>query len=126
MPLPDINYVSKAVVEGWVDGDTVDMDVDLWFKFHAHMRFRLLGIDTPERGRPGYVEATQFNASHLPAGTVTKIQSTKPQKYDKYGRYLVDIEMLDGRILNAVLIEEGLAVPYDGGTKPTSQSLGDS
>lgn len=121
----EVNYVSKAQVLDWVDGDTVDLEVDLWFRFYARMRFRLNGIDTPERGKPGYKEATKFNEEHAPVDSFILIQSMKPSKSDrygadKYGRYLIDIQLPDGRILNDLLVEVSLAVPYDGGTKSPS------
>ena len=41
-------YVYRAKARRIVDGDTVDMDVDLGFFVSVRIRFRLKGIDTPE------------------------------------------------------------------------------
>ena len=112
----ELNYVFKAKVIKWVDGDTVDLDVDLGFRFHAEMRFRLLGLDTPERGQLNYREATEFAKSLAPVDKIVLIQTVKDEKADKYGRYLVTVES-DGIVVNAKLLESGLAKYYDGGKK---------
>ena len=41
-----------------VDGDTVDLDVDLGFHVHTKIRGRLVGVDTPERGHRDWERAT--------------------------------------------------------------------
>jgi micrococcal nuclease len=112
----ELNYIYKAKVVRWVDGDTVDLDVDLGFRFHANMRFRLLGLDTPERGQLNYVEASNLSKSLAPVDKTVLIQTVKDEKADKYGRYLVTIES-DGVSVNASLLEQHLAKPYDGGHK---------
>ena len=45
-------YEYVARITAVVDGDTFDADVDLGFRIRVAMRFRLYGIDTPERGDP--------------------------------------------------------------------------
>ena len=59
------DYRYKCEVQRCVDGDTVDADLDLGFHMTARIRFRLAGIDTPERGEPGYQEATEHLESLL-------------------------------------------------------------
>ena len=81
-------YTYLATVDRWVDGDTVDMVIDLGFRMSTHQRFRLLGVDTPERGEPNWAEATACCNAVLPAGSQICIQSLKT---DKYGRWLVDL-----------------------------------
>ena len=112
----EVNYVFRAKVIRWVDGDTVDLDVDLGFRYHAEMRFRLLGLDTPERGKINYREATEFAQSLAPVDKIVLIQTVKDEKVDKYGRYLVTVES-DSIVVNAKLLESGLAKAYDGGHK---------
>lgn len=112
----EVNYIFNAKVVRWVDGDTVDLDVDLGFHFHASMRFRLLGLDTPERGQINYREATEFSKALAPVDKSVLIQTVKDEKADKYGRYLVTIES-DNVVVNAKLLESGLAKAYDGGHK---------
>lgn len=114
------SYQYEAVVVRWVDGDTVILDVDLGFKVRHEAAFRLTGVDTPERGRPGWAEASAYCRTWCPAGSRVLIDSAPPT--DKYGRYLVTIQYQDhwGRhaVLNWQLIDQGLAVRYDGGKKP--------
>lgn len=81
-------YQYRATVVRWIDGDTVDLDVDLGFHVITRQRFRLLGVDTPERGEPGYGEARQCAESVLPTGAVVTVETIKT---DKYGRWLADL-----------------------------------
>lgn len=104
-----IPYIYPAIITRWVDGDTVWMDVDLGFRFHAVLDFRLYGINTPERGKPGWIEANQAVARMAPVGTPVIIQSRKAP--DKYGRWLADI-WVSGVHINAELVQGGFAVPY--------------
>jgi micrococcal nuclease len=106
-----IEYKYWARVIRWVDGDTVELDVDLGFFVHTRPICRLLGVNTPEKGQPGWAEATAWCRLRAPAGTSVIIRSRLPE--DKYGRPLVDL-MVDGWWLNAGLLSEGLAVPYNG------------
>jgi len=100
-----------------VDGDTVDLDVDLGFHIIVRDRFRLYGINTPERGKPGYKEATSFVTNWFSGQTIPNsayIQSEKPLQ-DKYGRYLVKIYPTSDFIaptLNDLLIQNNFAVVY--------------
>jgi micrococcal nuclease len=112
----EVNYVFNAKVIRWVDGDTVDLDVDLGFRFRANMRFRLLGVDTPERGQVNYTKASDLSKSLAPVDKTVLIQTVKDEKADKYGRYLVTV-VSDGVEVNAMLVEQNLAKPYFGGHK---------
>lgn len=105
-------YQYSATVIRWVDGDTVDLRVDLGFKMWAETRFRLLGIDTPERGQANWAEARKFAESLAPAGHAVKIATKRDG--DKYGRWLVEITLDDGSTVNGQLLASGLAVPYEG------------
>jgi micrococcal nuclease len=107
-------YEYKARVVRWIDGDTVDLNVDLGFRLTMAERFRLDGIDTPERGKAGYDTAKMRAAELAPVGTDVLIQTAKA---DKYGRWLAAIWTDVGPTVNHVLVEEGLAKPYYGGHK---------
>lgn len=117
MSAPVPAYVYNATVLRWVDGDTVDLDIDLGFHVHTNSRCRLLGIDTPERGRTNWAEASAYAKKAAPAGTGVVIESQLSA--DKYGRLLVTVHVGD-RIINQSLIDAGLAVSYGGGHKPDS------
>lgn len=90
-----------------VDGDTLDVQLDVGFDFRTDQRLRLYGIDTPERGRPGYMEAKAW----LQERTLFKPIQVITYKKDSFGRWL-SIVYADGENLNDQLITEGLAVPY--------------
>lgn len=105
-----INYTYNAIVDRWVDGDTVDLRVDLGFTVWVKQRFRLDGIDTPERGMVLWKEATDRARSLAPEGSVIKVKSTKT---DKYGRYLGTLFVQgQDKTINDILVEEGLAQVY--------------
>lgn len=115
-------YAYAARVLRWVDGDTVDLRVDLGFHTYVETRFRLYGIDTPERGQKNHDQATALCNSLAPVGADVFIRSHKDA--DKYGRWLADIttkgielDNADGTNINTRLVEFGLAVRYLGGTK---------
>jgi len=104
-----------------VDGDTVDVDIDLGFSHWIHNeRIRLYGVDTPEcRTRDAQEKAAGLlakafveDALHV-GGTYTL--STKEK--GKFGRYLGVIFVSDKTSINAALVTEHLAVPYHGQSK---------
>lgn len=107
-------YTYKAKVMRWVDGDTVELRVDLGFHLWLECKFRLYGIDTPERGQPKYREATAFSTKMAPVDSSLIIRSYKDA--DKYGRWLADL-FVGPQCLNVALVASGLAVTYFGGTK---------
>lgn len=108
-------YGYRAEVVRWIDGDTVELTLDLGFRMTMRDNFRLMGIDTPERGRPGAAEATARAIELAPAGTKLTVAT---HARDKYGRYLVEV-FPDSRqeSVNVTLADEGLAVAYFGGAK---------
>ena len=84
-------YTYKLIITRWIDGDTFDAIVDLGFNIMSKIRFRLLDVDTPERGETNYHEATSCSAGVYPVGTEVTIQSIKGRATDKYGRWLVSL-----------------------------------
>lgn len=114
-----MTYYYKATVIRWVDGDTVWLEVDLGFRMKTINDFRLYCVDTPERGQPGWAEATAFVQKAAPPGTVVQIETYKDP--DKYGRWLAEVIPLGdyGSIpsLSNQLINAGLGKPYFGGKK---------
>lgn len=109
-------YIYEARVVRWVDGDTVDVDIDLGFGLiFANQRIRLYGIDTPETRTRDLEEkqrglaAKKYCEDYVPAGTKIKL---KTHKEGKYGRILGEIIVTDGpveRNLNQLLVELQLA-----------------
>lgn len=107
-----MDYVFKAYIFNVVDGDTVDAELDLGFSIKIKQRLRLNGIDTPERGQPGYQEAKEA----LTKFVLDKEVLVTTYKTSKYGQYLADIEF-DNQQINLLMIEQKYARSYSGGTK---------
>lgn len=112
------SYTYSAIVEHWADGDTVDLVVDLGFKLTTRQRFRVWGIDTPERTQPNHDEAWALAKSLAPIGSGVTIQVFKAQ--EKWGRYLCVIVNNHGVDVGQEIVAQKLAVPYFGGTKGVS------
>ena len=109
-------YSYKFNVVRVVDGDTVDVQIDLGFNTFTRQRVRLSGIDAPEiRGEPDEVEeigrqATQWLTDRLTDSEATLwLESQKGQ--GKYGRYLVTLYDHDMNI-NQQMVDLGLAWQY--------------
>lgn len=110
-------YYYNATVVRWIDGDSVWLDVDLGFRMSTTNDFRLIGIDTPERGQPNHAEATALANKLAPAGSQVCITTYRDP--DKYGRWLVAITEHGPNpvSINSQLVQAGLAKPYFGGKK---------
>lgn len=107
-------YQYAATVVRAVDGDTVDLDVALGFRISNRDRFRLTGINAPERGQLGWAEATAALATMIPAGSVVAIQTHHPttrDPKDKYGRWLATV-FFNGADINQAMVDQGHAVEY--------------
>lgn len=115
MTLP-VGYRNRARVLRWGDGDTAVLEVDVWPGDRKTVHVRLEGLDTPEKGEPGSLEATARSRSLAPEGTILEL-AAGPRPLDKYGRVLAELIMEDGISINIVLLEESLAKPYKGGSK---------
>ena len=111
-----------------VDGDTVDVDIDLGFGVWMHKeRLRINGIDTPESRTRDKEEkiyglaAKEFVKSFLPVGSDATLQTEK-DKTGKFGRILGKFLVYDGVTdsemhLGDIMIREHHAVPYFGQSK---------
>ena len=107
-----------------VDGDTIDVDIDLGFDISFSSRVRLAGIDTPEsrttdaKEKALGLEVKEKIKKELAAAKDVVIKTEKPDSSEKYGRILGWI-FLDGNTvsLNQQLIDQGYAWTYGGGTK---------
>ena len=99
-----------------VDGDTVDVRVDLGFTIHYDIRLRLAGINAPEMNNPdGSGVAARAYITTLLNGPLI-IQTAKDRK-EKYGRYLATIYVGGSTVsVNQQMLDSGHAVPYDGGS----------
>ena len=124
-------YEYKCKILRVVDGDTVDIDIDLGFGMWMHKeRVRMMGIDTPESRTRDKVEKKFGLASKarlkelLPVGSKqhlkTEIDRSGEDKKGKFGRILGDF-IVDEKRCTDILIEEGYAVAYFGGSKEEVQ-----
>jgi micrococcal nuclease len=112
-------YQYKAALRRVVDGDTVDLNVDLGFYMTAALRFRILGVDTPElRGgtdesKAKAREAKAFVEKELGCATYLMVTT---EKADSFGRWLARLsywkgdDPSEGFDLTAELIKNGHGV----------------
>ena len=119
-------YIYKASLIRVVDGDTVDLIIDLGFDTSRYERFRLYGIDAPELRTEAGKEAKAWLSEALQPLEVIYVQTLQHKtkaKRDKYGRFLAvlyddlsDIEAnrpmrtpVSPASINAKMITEGHA-----------------
>lgn len=119
-------YEYRVYVKRVVDGDTVDVDIDLGFGvILANERVRIMGIDTPESRTRDLTEkkfglASKARLKEILGKTATLVCKEYDAK-GKFGRVLGDFTTNDGRMVTDVLVEEGHAVAYFGGSKEEIQ-----
>ena len=112
-------FVYQAEIERVVDGDTVDVTLDLGFDVKLHkQRVRLHGIDTPESRTRNLAEKKLGSAAkeRLKELRVDRFK-VKSLGKGKYGRVLGIPYTEDGQDICQMLIDEGHAVEYFGGKK---------
>ena len=115
-------YEYKCKVTRVVDGDTVDIDIDLGFGVWLHKeRVRVYGIDTEESRTRDKEEKKYGLAAKAFVKEFVKGSSVilRTQKYDakgKFGRILGDI-VVNRKSLSETMIQEHHAVPYYGQSK---------
>ncbi len=112
-----------------VDGDTVDVDIDLGFGiWQMNERVRIMGIDTPESRTRDKIEkkfglAAKAKLKSL-LGPNPVLQTTISKKGEdmkgKFGRVLGDF-IVDGKQVTEIMCKTGHAVPYFGGAKADTQ-----
>jgi micrococcal nuclease len=107
-----------------VDGDTIDVDIDLGFSISYSQRLRLAGIDTPESRTTDKFEKTlgieskDYLKHKLKDAKDVVVRTEKPDSSEKYGRILGWV-YVDGntKSINEQMIEDGYAWGYMGETK---------
>lgn len=95
------NAVFRAVVAKVIDGDTLDVLVDLGFLVYSYITVRVLDVDTPEifhPTKPGErdlgMKAKAFVEALLPVGTPVQITTYKDA--ETFGRFVASVRKLDG------------------------------
>ena len=111
-----------------VDGDTIDVTIDLGFDLYKKERVRVAGVDTPEKRTRNLeekalgIDATNWLKEKL-EGAISgddelSVRTELVGGVGKYGRLLGWLYIGDADVsLNEQMIEEGYAHAYDGGTK---------
>jgi micrococcal nuclease len=123
-------YQYRAKILKVLDGDTVDIDLDLGFNIVlSNQRVRMAGIDTPESRTTNAEEKVRGQlskkklAEKLPVGSYVIIETQKPDSNDdKFGRILGIFILEDGTRVNEWLIKNNYAVPYKGENKELTQA----
>ena len=111
-----------------LDGDTIDVTIDLGFDLYKKERVRIAGVDTPEKRTRNLeekalgIDATNWLKEKLDGAIAGDDELTIRTELDggvgKYGRLLGWLYIGDGDLsLNEQMITEGYAWSYDGGTK---------
>ena len=120
-------YTYAATAIRTIDGDTVDLMLDLGCNVHLKIRVRLYGLNTPE------IHGITKDSEEYKKGIKAKnfleqlimnrdlIVRTHKDKKGKYGRYLAEIflreDFPDRPSINQRLLDGGYAVPYFGGRR---------
>ena len=122
-------YTCRVVsVDKVVDGDTIDVSIDLGFDLIKKERVRIAGVDTPEkRTRDLEEKALGLDATYwmqknlqdtLDGDEELTIRTELKGGMGKYGRLLGWLYVGESNVsLNEIMITEGYAWAYDGGTK---------
>jgi len=128
-------YFVKKVIR-IVDGDTIDIEIDLGFDLTKKERVRLGGIDTPEKRTKNLeekamgLEATEYLTALLDGAPQLTVTTEKDGKFGRMiGTLYLSPDMLPNSInpnngllgtgtsINQAMIDDGYAWEYDGGTK---------
>lgn len=137
---PECKYKYRIkALEKVVDGDTIDVAIDLGFDVSTSQRVRLLGIDTPE-SRTSDPEEKKFGllskqklkewcTKALESETddvEMEIRCPEPDSRGKFGRVLAEVWVCEGGVwtnVNKWMCDEGFAVPYEGQNKKDVEAL---
>ena len=125
-------YEYKAIVDRVVDGDTIDVTIDLGFKTWKKVRVRMEGINTPESRTRDLEEKKKGLAAKARLQEILDYNSNKcvlkVSGVGKFGRAIASVYVdtlspasdkssMTEINVNKQLIEEGHAVAYDGGKR---------
>lgn len=112
-------YLVREIIK-IVDGDTIDIVLDLGFEVYRKERIRINRIDTPESNTKNELEkklaaeAKDYVSKWMLNQKQVKIKTLKD---DKYGRLLGEFYGDNNICLSDLLVEKGYAWAYDGGVK---------
>lgn len=118
-------WTYRAKIVRWIDGDTVQVSVDMGFRCYRTERLRLVGstagvnaaeLTSSDPAQRALAAAALYKCIELfPEGADVIIRTHRPvagDKLDGFNRYLAEVLFADGRSLGDLLLQEGLAKPY--------------
>ena len=115
----------EATLGRVVDGDTIDVLIDLGFNIHTKKRVRIFGINTPESRTRDKAEKVKGLAAKARLKELLKADKNKfkliSHGVGKFGRVLGEIELTAGNA-GDILVKEGHAYPYFGGNKEEAKA----
>lgn len=108
-----VKELQEATLVRVIDGDTIVVKID-----DVEERIRFIGVDTPEKGSPGFQEATDFVKESLGEKVWLESDGRNRDRFDRLRRYVWitkpedrnDKEQIKEQMLNARLLEKGHAV----------------
>lgn len=117
-------YEYKVRVNEVIDGDTIDVTIDLGFDIFTNKRIRLAGVDCPESRTTDLhekklgTEAKEYLKQLVGNAGNVVVKTLATDMYEKYGRVLGKVYIESSAIsVNDLLISHGYAWSYDGGMK---------
>lgn len=122
LQIEDCLYVYRCEIIRVLDGDTIDVHVDLGFGVFTRERLRIFGVNSPEKDTEAGKAALQFvsellyGASEVIIRTMKQSSRSSAEKREKYGRYLVYL-VVDGEPLTDLIIAAGHGKAYFGGKR---------
>jgi micrococcal nuclease len=124
-------YEYRAKVTRIIDGDTIDVDVDLGFDVWLKNRVRMYGIDTPESRTRDKEEkyrgllSKEYLKDSLKGSKEVVLKTKKGEETGKFGRILAEV-WINGVNINKKMISEGYAVAYHGQSKDSVEKKHES
>lgn len=105
-----------------LDGDTIDVNVDLGFGVFTRQRLRIFGVNSPEKNTDAgkdallFVSDLLYQSSDVVIRTMKQSSKSDAEKREKFGRYLVNL-VVDGEPLTDLIIKAGHGKAYFGGKR---------
>jgi len=122
LPIEDCLHVYRCDVLRVLDGDTIDVHVDLGFGVFTRQRLRIYGVNSPEKDTDAgkdallFVSDLLYQASEVLIRTMKQSSRSEAEKREKFGRYLVHL-VVDGEPLTDLIIKAGHGKAYFGGNR---------